>query len=57
MTLSERMNFSSPFVGWVAKLNYSVSSNDDRLVVANTGGEIRYYIGETDGRFVLTNAC
>lgn len=48
--------FSDDFTTWIAGAGYSAFSDDDRLVVANTGGEIRYYVASDRGGFTLTRA-
>lgn len=50
------ISFSEPFEDWIADVDYSVFADGERVSVENTGGEIRYHVAWSEGRFVLTGA-
>ncbi|MGZ0067977.1 Imm61 family immunity protein [Microbacterium sp. Yaish 1] len=55
-TSDREFAFSSEFREWARRAGYSVALEENRIVIFDVGGEIRYYVGAQSGDYVVTRA-
>lgn len=56
VTSDREFAFPSEFREWARRAGYSVALEENRIVIFDVGGDIRYYVGAQSGDYVVTRA-